>query len=445
MRETLVVEELGRGARAHLLPRAASALRVDPTVLHDHRTRGGLVDPVDACVALEDLRVERDRDRLREGIAHDQGCDLPREVVGIGGGGVAVAEHRHEDALVRQPQRVRGEAEDATAVLDGAPVAQLRDDPPVSIASGLSVLEDEGSPGPVERGPRQELLGVEGCIPARQVVHRRGEGSRRVRLRHAQVAGVPRLAALLCVARDPPGDDGRAARVVRRGHAKRSEDPLVDEGLVGLPRGLLHDGAQQDVRRVVVGVPLSGGELHGLLLEAVDQLAHGHGAQDPARHPARHVRVALDAGGVCQEVLDRDHVPLGRVAGQVLLDRILERELPVLRQHQDRCGRELLRDRPEPEDHVRLERHAEFQVGHAVRLPEDGASVLDHDDGGAGTVGLKRSLEKRVDGGGRGCCPGRGGGGRGRGRGEQECEHHARGAESGVRDRRERGRHGYSS
>jgi hypothetical protein len=47
----------------------------------------------------------------------------------------------------------------------------------------------------------------------------------------------------------------------------------------------------------------------------------------------------------------------------------------LLGEHQDGDGRELLRDRAQPQDVLGLQGHAQLEVGHAVCLAEDDLAV----------------------------------------------------------------------
>jgi hypothetical protein len=84
---------------------------------------------------------------------------------------------------------------------------------------------------------------------------------------------------------------------------------------------------------------------------------------------------------VREEVVDRDRLLVVGHALEVVRDRIVDRELAAGLERQDRGGRELLRDRTQREDAGGRDRHAGLAVGQAVPLAEDGAPVLDDEDG----------------------------------------------------------------
>ena len=287
--------------------------------------------------------------------------------------------------------------------------------PAVAVLDRLAVREHVRRRGPLERLRPQQLPGVESRVPLGEVVHRRDDRPRRVRLGHADPVGVLPGVALLLIAAGPARDD--AGAVVERGlrHADDVEDALLQEGFVAHPARLLDDGAQQEVARVVVLVALAGGEVHGLALEVVDQLRDLVVLADVGEE-VRHVGVALDPGGVGQQVLDRDRLAAGRVVGQELRDRVRDRELAFLDEHQEGDRRELLRHRADAEHHVRLDRYAQFEVRHAVGRAAEDLALPGHDDGHAGFAGLGRGAEQLVD-----CRRGLGGRHAG-GRAEQKTE-----------------------
>src|SRR3546814_3143483 len=61
--------------------------------------------------------------------------------------------------------------------------------------------------------------------------------------------------------------------------------------------------------------------------------------------------VILEARGVAEKLADRDLIPL-RDAGDVSGDRVIERELALILEQQQRGGGELLRDRSDLIGHV---------------------------------------------------------------------------------------------
>src|SRR4029079_13988675 len=65
---------------------------------------------------------------------------------------------------------------------------------------------------------------------------------------------------------------------------------------------------------------------------------------------------------------------------EILRDRILERQLLLLGEHQHRATRELLRYRADSEHRARRHRRLGGDVAHAVTLGEDYLPVLHHAD-----------------------------------------------------------------
>ena len=79
-------------------------------------------------------------------------------------------------------------------------------------------------------------------------------------------------------------------------------------------------------------------------------------------------------------MLDGDGVAVGRVVGKVVGDRIGDLQLPIFFQQEDRGGSELLRDGAQPKDHLRLQGHAQLQVGHAGGTSIDDRTIPQGDD-----------------------------------------------------------------
>jgi hypothetical protein len=86
---------------------------------------------------------------------------------------------------------------------------------------------------------------------------------------------------------------------------------------------------------------------------------------------------------VVEQVADRDTVPLGRDVRQELLQRVVERELPLLHQAHDGRARELLGDRADAIDRLDGRRHVVLEIREPVPLREDRTTVLHHRDGDA--------------------------------------------------------------
>ena len=158
---------------------------------------------------------------------------------------------------------------------------------------------------------------------------------------------------------------------------------------------LLDDHAEEDVAGVVVGPLLAGCEVRRLVANGVDDLCGRH-VFAQSRHEARDSGVALDPRRVVEELLDGHVLRVGKV-GNVLRQRIGERDLALLHELKDRDGRVLLRHRPDPEDHVGLDRDVQLEVRHAVALAEECLTVLRHDHRGPRSIRRNHSGNDRVE------------------------------------------------
>ncbi len=101
------------------------------------------------------------------------------------------------------------------------------------------------------------------------------------------------------------------------------------------------------------------------------------------RYPLRQPRVARDAGGMGEQVLDGDLLSVRGIVRQVLRDLVLDPQLPPLLKQQDGGGGELLGDRAQLEHHLRRYRSSELQVRHAKPLAQHGLAVFDDQSRGA--------------------------------------------------------------
>lgn len=108
--------------------------------------------------------------------------------------------------------------------------------------------------------------------------------------------------------------------------------------------------------------------------------------------------IAGGAGGVGEQVVDRHPVAgVGRIVGQVLRDRVVERQLAFLHQLEDERGGELLRDRPQAKLGVGRVGHVPLHVGHPVAFLEDHLPVGGHQGGAVeepvGMVGRQEPVD----------------------------------------------------
>jgi len=129
-----------------------------------------------------------------------------------------------------------------------------------------------------------------------------------------------------------------------------------------------------------------------------DRLAHRDDAVDlrAAQHQERHV--VAQAAGVMQQMADRRRgLAERRQLGDVLPHVVVEAQLAVGGEQQDRRRGELLRRGADVEHRLRCNRHAALQIGHAVAFGVDDLAVLDHRGGTAGRVLPRPLLHHRVD------------------------------------------------
>ena len=115
--------------------------------------------------------------------------------------------------------------------------------------------------------------------------------------------------------------------------------------------------------------------------DLVDVVASDRGVPHQLhRAKLRHLGEIDDAGGVTEEVPQRHLVAASVEVRQPLRDVIVEAELPLIAQLEDRGGGELLGVGADREHGIDGHRHVTFDVGLAVRLEEQ--RVLPLDDGG---------------------------------------------------------------
>ena len=115
--------------------------------------------------------------------------------------------------------------------------------------------------------------------------------------------------------------------------------------------------------------------------ELVDGVAGDRGVPHQLhRAHLRHLAEIDDAGRVIEEAAQRHLVAASVEVRQPLRDVVVEAELPLVAQLEDRDGGELLGDGADRDHRVHGHRHVAFDVGLAVRLEEQ--RVLSLDDGG---------------------------------------------------------------
>ncbi len=108
----------------------------------------------------------------------------------------------------------------------------------------------------------------------------------------------------------------------------------------------------------------AGSKLHGLVLEKVNHLGWVQVQRDLFLK-IFHSGVALNAGGMGEQMLDGDGVSVRRVVGNKLGDVVLKAEFALFHQLQNGNSSELLGDGSDTEDVVHLHGNVEFEVGHS--------------------------------------------------------------------------------
>ena len=165
------------------------------------------------------------------------------------------------------------------------------------------------------------------------------------------------------------GGDRRCGLPGRPGQFERAEDALVHVTLVlrpGDPRDHLAEEREAQVRVV----PVRAGRQHLLaLLQAVDQLL-ARGERQRLPDPPR--RLPLEAGGMAEQEAEGRRP--GR-AGDVPVQRVVERELALVAELHHRDGGEGLRDRRDPVLVIRGRVLAALDVGDAHRVGPDHLAV----------------------------------------------------------------------
>lgn len=97
-----------------------------------------------------------------------------------------------------------------------------------------------------------------------------------------------------------------------------------------------------------------------------------------------------------QQVAHADRVPDALALGQVLRDRIVERDRAVAHEGEHAGGGELLGDRADAEQGGVGGRGAGLEIGEAVAAQLDHAAAVEHDDRQAGDVPLGHGTHDRA-------------------------------------------------
>jgi len=175
------------------------------------------------------------------------------------------------------------------------------------------------------------------------------------------------------------------------GQAGRRQHGLVQIRMPGLAGDRLDDRADQHVAGVAVGPLLSGREVRLLVREHRDQLGRAQVAPDRSVHVAGQVGVVGDAGGMVEQLVQRDRLRV-RIVRQVLGERIVERGAALVDQLQQRGRRELLGHRADPHDVIGRQRHAELDAGASARAAVEDLLAARDQDGQARPVRIGHRL-----------------------------------------------------
>ncbi len=151
-------------------------------------------------------------------------------------------------------------------------------------------------------------------------------------------------------------------------HAERPEDPLPRKLGQRLAADARNHDAEQEVAGVAV-VELDARRLVRLRLpgEREHRLVDRRAVGVAALLHRQELDVVAQAARVMHEVAKRHALRARRQLRQEFHDRIVEFQLALLLEQQEREGRELLRDRGQVEGRVRVERFSAREVGEAKR------------------------------------------------------------------------------
>jgi hypothetical protein len=348
-------------------------------VRREHQPRDLLLEAIRRDLGVRPLGVEQHRDRdVVVGIARDHG------LVALAAAGVA-------DLPVRP-----GEAEPrAEAVVGKDPLRQ----------------PGRGAHRPQHRGADDAAL-LERALEADQVQHRRAQPARGVEARRRPVIGRAQQLRDRQVVAGAPGDGAAVLAVAGAGELERQRD-LVPHvlGVVPARHALDHEAEQREV--VVAVVPV---------LALLAQRA-------PARQHALRGRLgrgaaSRQAGGVVEQVPDRQRPDAGPGLREEAVQGVVEAQLALVRQPQDQRRREPLADRRDRIRGLGRGGRLRLEVREAVAAGQDRQPALEHRDRHSrDRPARERVGRQRVDGAREGevvadeCARDRRGRGRGLGRG----------------------------
>ena len=308
-----------------------------------------------------------------------------------------IAEHDHGGLEIGKPGELGPEPGPRAAVRHRARAAILVHHEAQRVGDRLAVIEHAGGLELPERRGAAHLPGIEVPVPQKQVldggVDRAVAGLLPVREGKAEPAGrAPRVRARLS-----GHDQVVAVHIPGVGHAQGLEDPLRRELAEGLAARSFHDDREEEEAGVAVEELRAGLEVRRLLpgedVECVPVIGH---RLFPDAAPLQEIDVVAEPAGVMQQVADRDRPEIARDFGEILLDLVVERQLPVLCQEHDGHRGELLGDRADVEHRPGRDRHAELDAGEPVSSGVGEPPVLHDAQGAARRSGGGERGEDRV-------------------------------------------------
>ncbi len=172
-------------------------------------------------------------------------------------------------------------------------------------------------------------------------------------------------------------------------HAQGPEELRLRIVAQGLSRDALDCERQQRVARVAVEAFLTRGEVQ-LLLPSYqgENVALGDHIIHPPAGQSQQVPLVPQPAGVMDQVAQRDRLPEVRHFGHMPPNVIVERELALLGQQEDRHRSELLGDGSDVEDRGWADRDLVLEIGQAIAATIDHLTVPYHRQRAAGRVRL---------------------------------------------------------
>ena len=177
--------------------------------------------------------------------------------------------------------------------------------------------------------------------------------------------GVEKTVLVVNIATGAQRDDLTWDIIATGAQTEGVEQQAFDRSRVGLARHLFDKDPEQPVAGVVVAIPLAGLEIEWRAREPGKNLRARY-IKRAVGHCRPDRRQARDAGGMSEQLADRDGPSAGVVFGDEFAKIILEPQLPQLGKPQNGGSCELLGERSHPVDSFRTCRDAEFKICTAV-------------------------------------------------------------------------------